>query len=84
MLEIGQAQNVAQPDAHELGLVIATQPQVLVGVFQAVTQIQEQSLTFVPKMVIIFGSLAIMGPWLGSMLLRFTELCFEGFPNVVY
>lgn len=54
-----------------------------ISLFQAVTQIQEQSLTFVPKMIIIFGALAALGPWLGSVLLRFTEMCFEGFPNVV-
>jgi flagellar biosynthetic protein FliQ len=57
---------------------------LLISLFQAVTQIQEQSLTFVPKMVIIFGALAALGPWLGSMLLRFTQLCFEGFPKMVY
>ncbi len=56
---------------------------LMISLFQAVTQIQEQSLTFVPKMIIIFGALAALGPWLGSVLLRFTEMCFEGFPNVV-
>lgn len=55
-----------------------------VSLFQAVTQIQEQTLTFVPKMVIIFGALAALGPWLGTSLLRFTELCFEGFPKILF
>lgn len=55
-----------------------------VSLFQAVTQIQEQTLTFVPKMVAIFGVLAALGPWLGSNLLRFTQLCFEGFPKILY
>ena len=44
-----------------------------VSLFQAVTQIQEATLTFVPKMIVIFGTLAALGPWLGSMLLRFAE-----------
>jgi flagellar biosynthesis protein FliQ len=57
---------------------------LIISLFQAVTQIQEQTLTFVPKIVIIFGTLAALGPWLGSMLLRFTQMCFEQFPNVVY
>lgn len=57
---------------------------LLISLFQAVTQIQEATLTFVPKMVVIFGALAVLGPWLGSSLLRFTQLCFEGFPGVVY
>jgi flagellar biosynthetic protein FliQ len=56
---------------------------LIISLFQAVTQIHEQTLTFVPKMIIIFGTLAMFGPWLGSLLLRFTEMCFEGFPLVV-
>ena len=55
-----------------------------VSLFQAVTQLQEQTLTFVPKVIIIFGTLAALGPWLGGMLLRFTRLCFEGFPKILY
>jgi flagellar biosynthetic protein FliQ len=55
-----------------------------VSLFQAVTQIQEQTLTFVPKMIIIFGALAALGPWLGTTLLRFTQLCFEGFPKILF
>ena len=57
---------------------------LMISLFQAVTQIQEQSLTFVPKMIIIFGSLAALGPWLGATMLRFTKLCFEGFPTIMY
>jgi flagellar biosynthetic protein FliQ len=57
---------------------------LLISLFQAVTQIQEQTLTFVPKIIIIFGTLAALGPWLGGTLLRFAQLCFESFPNVVY
>jgi flagellar biosynthetic protein FliQ len=57
---------------------------LIISLFQAVTQIQEQTLTFVPKMVVIFGALAAFGPWLGGNLLRFTQMCFEGFPKVLY
>ena len=55
-----------------------------VSLFQAVTQIQEQTLTFVPKMIIIFGALAALGPWLGTSMLRFTQICFEGFPKILF
>ena len=55
-----------------------------VSLFQAVTQIQEQTLTFVPKMVIIFASLAALGPWLGLTLLTFCQRCFEGFPKILF
>jgi len=56
---------------------------LIISLFQAVTQIQEQTLTFVPKLVIVFGILAALGPWLGSSMSGFARLCFEGFPMVV-
>ena len=62
-----------------LSLVIG----VLISIFQALTSIQEQSLTFAPKLIIIFGSLAIMGPWFGSAMAQYGRLCFEGFAKVV-
>ena len=55
-----------------------------VSLFQAVTQIQEATLTFVPKMIVIFGTLAAIGPWLGSALLSFARTCFEGFPKILF
>lgn len=57
---------------------------LMVSLFQAVTQIQEATLTFVPKMIVIFGTLAALGPWLGSMLLRFAKMCFEEFPKIMF
>ena len=56
---------------------------LIIALFQAITQIQEQTLTFVPKLVIVFGVLAVMGPWIGSALAEFGRICFEGFPVVV-
>jgi flagellar biosynthetic protein FliQ len=72
-------------------VLIASAPPVLasmavglfVSVLQATTQIQEQTLTFVPKLVAVFGSLAIAGPWIGEQLVRFTRVVFEGFPAVI-
>ena len=57
---------------------------LLISLFQAVTQIQENTLTFVPKMIVIFGVLAAMGPWLGSLLLRFATVCFAEFPKILF
>jgi flagellar biosynthetic protein FliQ len=48
-----------------------------VSVFQAVTQIQEMTLTFVPKIVGAAIVLMTMGAWMLSTLVRFTHLCFE-------
>jgi flagellar biosynthetic protein FliQ len=56
---------------------------LLIALFQALTQIQEQSLTFVPKIIVVFGVLAMLGPWLGNAMAQFGRVCFEGFPLVV-
>jgi len=55
---------------------------LVVSVMQATTQIQEQTLTFVPKLVAVFLSLAIAGPWIGEQLVRFTHSLFTGFPDL--
>ena len=55
----------------------------IIALFQATTQIQEQTLTFAPKMVAVFGILAIMGAWIGSQLVRFTYHVFDQFPAII-
>lgn len=64
-------------------LLIALGVGLVISIIQSVTQIQEQTLTFVPKLIVIFGLLAIMGPWLGGAMAQFARMCFEGFPMVV-
>jgi flagellar biosynthetic protein FliQ len=46
----------------------------VVGIFQATTQIQEQTLSFVPKLIAVFTTLAITGPWAVGHAVRFTTL----------
>jgi flagellar biosynthetic protein FliQ len=55
-----------------------------VSVFQATTQIQEQTLSFAPKLVAIFGMLGLAGPWIGANLLRFTFQIFDRFPVLIH
>jgi flagellar biosynthetic protein FliQ len=57
---------------------------LIISLFQAVTQIQEATLTFIPKMIVIFGTMAALGPLLGGVLLQFTEMCFAGFPEALF
>lgn len=73
-----------------LVLVVSGPPVILsllvgfmVAVFQATTQINEQTLSFAPKVVMVFGFLAIGGPWVGSQLLRFTFHVFDQFPVLI-
>lgn len=46
---------------------------LVVGILQATTQIQEQTLSFIPKLVAVFGGLAIFGSWMLTTLIEFTQ-----------
>ncbi|KEO82945.1 flagellar biosynthesis protein FliQ [Tumebacillus sp. ITR2] len=46
---------------------------LIVSVFQATTQIQEQSLQFIPKLIAVFAAMLIFGPWMLSLTLDFTR-----------
>jgi flagellar biosynthetic protein FliQ len=51
-----------------------------ISVFQAVTQIQEQTLTFVPKVVAVLLMLAVTAPWTISLMLDFTASLWSNIP----
>ena len=55
---------------------------LIVGVAQAATQIQDQALGFVPKLVVVLLVLAAMGPLLGAQLVRFTESLLLASPAI--
>ena len=55
----------------------------IVSVFQATTHIQEQTLTFAPKVIMVFGVLALAGGWIGTQLMRFTFHIFDRFPSLI-
>jgi type III secretion protein S len=52
----------------------------IVAIFQAATQIQEQTLSFVVKLVSVTLALMIMGTWLGSQIMQFAGNIFSNFP----
>ena len=54
----------------------------IVSVFQATTQIQEQTLSYVPKHAAVFVTLAIMGPWILAQTVKFTVVIFESISAV--
>lgn len=56
---------------------------LMISIFQAATQIQEQTLTFAPKLVVVFGVLALTGSWIGAQLIRFTFHVFDRFPEII-
>jgi len=64
-----------------LGVVMAVG--LLVSIFQAVTQIHEATLAFVPKLVAAVAVFAIAGPWMVSTLVDFIRRTIESIPSVV-
>jgi flagellar biosynthetic protein FliQ len=61
-----------------VGLVVG----LVVSVFQATTSIQEQTLTFVPKIAAILGALIIFGPWIVISMVQFTLRLFARIPDM--
>ena len=49
---------------------------LVVAVIQALTQIQETTLTFVPKIVVIFGIVSVTAPFIGGQVYTFTEMVY--------
>ena len=64
-------------------LLIALAVGLLVSVFQAMTQIQEQTLAFIPKILAVFISLVVFGPWMLTMLLDYTRNLFQQLPRII-
>jgi len=61
------------------GLVIG----LIISIFQAVTQIQEMTLTFIPKIVAVFLALLVAFPWMLNIMVSFTTHVFELIPTIV-
>ena len=62
-----------------IGLVVG----LLVSLFQAVTQIQEVTLVFVPKIVVVLVSLLFLSPWMMQKMMHYTEQLIVNLPRYV-
>ncbi|WP_100373192.1 flagellar biosynthesis protein FliQ [Bacillus sp. FJAT-45037] len=58
-------------------LIVALGLGLAVSIFQATTQIQEQTLAFIPKIVGVFAAMIIFGPWMLSQVTNFTYQIFS-------
>lgn len=56
---------------------------LLVSVLQAATQINEMTLTFIPKLLAMFLVLVLAGPWMLNTLIEYTTRLFKSIPNVI-
>ncbi|AFS52485.1 flagellar biosynthetic protein FliQ [Leptospirillum ferriphilum ML-04] len=64
-------------------LVVSLVIGVLVSLFQAVTQINETTLSFLPKVAGVVGVLLVLMPWMVRQLIDYTAALFRGLPGVV-
>ncbi len=56
---------------------------LLVGVFQAATQINEMTLSFIPKLIGMAATLLIAGPWMLKLVVGYTRELFESIPGLI-
>jgi flagellar biosynthetic protein FliQ len=56
---------------------------LLISIFQAATQINEATLSFVPKLIVIFITLALAGPWMLTLLTDYIRRLYEAIPGLI-
>jgi flagellar biosynthetic protein FliQ len=61
-----------------IGMVVG----LIISIFQATTSIQEQTLSFVPKIAAILGALVLLGPWIMASMVQFTVRLFARIPEL--
>lgn len=64
-------------------LIVSLLVGLVVSLFQAVTQIQEFTLTFVPKIIAVFVSIFLLFPWYARLLTHFTTDLMEKMPSYI-
>lgn len=64
-------------------LLVALIVGLLVSILQAATQINEMTLSFIPKILGIFATLLLLGPWMLSTLVDYTQRLIMNIPNVI-
>ena len=56
---------------------------LIIGMFQAATSINEQTLSFIPKLMVLLLSILVAGPWMLELLLSFTRRLYLGIPGLI-
>jgi flagellar biosynthetic protein FliQ len=65
-------------------LLVSLAVGLLISIFQTVTSIQEQTLTFVPKIVCVFLALALLGGWMMTKMVEFTTQLWSDFSLYIH
>jgi flagellar biosynthesis protein FliQ len=64
-------------------LLVALITGLVVGAFQAATQINEATLSFIPKLIAVAGMLVLAGPWMLKVLVSYTRELIESIPSLI-
>jgi len=64
-------------------LIVALVTGLIIGAFQAATQINEQTLSFIPKVLAMALTLVVAGPWMLKVMLSYTRELFESIPGLI-
>jgi flagellar biosynthesis protein FliQ len=64
-------------------LLVALVTGLIIGAFQAATQINEQTLSFIPKLLAMCVTMVIAGPWMLKVLISYTRELFESIPSLI-
>jgi flagellar biosynthetic protein FliQ len=64
-------------------LLVALVTGLIIGAFQAATQINEQTLSFIPKLLALALTVVVAGPWMLKVLISYTRELFESIPSLI-
>lgn len=64
-------------------LIVALVTGFIIGAFQAATQINEMTLSFIPKLIAMSLALVVAGPWMLKILVGYTRELFESIPGLI-
>jgi flagellar biosynthetic protein FliQ len=83
VIDIGQRAMEVTATLAGLVLLPALAVGLLVAMFQALTQINEMTLTFIPKLIVVAVVMVVAGPWMLQMMLDFTTDLIQSIPELI-
>ena len=83
VMEVGKEALFTATLIASVPLLAALVVGLVIGMVQAATQIQEMTLSFIPKLLVLAGAIIVGGPWMLQTLTSYTRRMFENIPGVI-
>jgi len=83
VMEVGREAIILVLTVSAPMLLAALVTGLLISIFQAATQINEATLSFIPKLVAMFAALLIVGPWMLEIMVDYMRRLFESIPQLI-